>query len=167
MRQNCGILRATSRKTLNHDLLGETYGREIPLFCLILHVLLCGFSGHRERWIALDAGRLHKENLPGPIERHLVCSVVETSHKRVSHRGKTMAIPTVDQTEGIWIDRTSNEGNHYIQEIFSRESHSDQAHRSNCSKLIYRGSLQPEDVDHLLPTQREWDQKKRYHRVHQ
>lgn len=77
-----------------------------------------------------------------------------------------MAIPTVDQTEGIWIDRTNNQGNHYVQTVFSREGHSDQAHRSNCNKLILRGSLQPEYTDHLLPAQREWDQEQRYHRVH-
>lgn len=78
-----------------------------------------------------------------------------------------MIIPTVDQTEGVWIERTNNQGSHYIQIIFSRESHSDQAHRSNCRKLIQRGSLQPEDNDHLLPAQREWDPERRYYRVHQ
>lgn len=76
-----------------------------------------------------------------------------------------MAIPTVDQTEGIWIERTHDEGNHYIQAVFSREGHSDQAHRSNCSKLIQRGSLEPEYTDHLQPAQRQWDQQRRYHRV--
>ena len=84
-------------------------------------------------------------------------------------RGKrrNLLIPTVDQTEGVWIERTNNQGNHFIQAIFSKENHSDQAHRSNCSKLIHRGSLQPELVDHLLPAQREWDREQRYHRVHQ
>lgn len=77
-----------------------------------------------------------------------------------------MAIPTVDQTEGIWIERTSNRGNHYVQSIFPQENHSDQAHRTNCRKLIRRGSLQPEQADHLQPAQREWDQQQRYHRVH-
>ena len=77
-----------------------------------------------------------------------------------------MTIPTVDQTEGIWIERTSDEGNHYIQEIFFKQSHSDLAHRSNCNKLIQRGSLQPEHADHLQPAKRKWDQEKRYHRVH-
>lgn len=77
-----------------------------------------------------------------------------------------MAIPTVDQTEGIWIERTNNQGNHYIQAIFGKEGHPDRAHRFNCSKLIQRGSLQPEHNDHLLPARREWDQRQRYHRVH-
>ena len=31
-----------------------------------------------------------------------------------------MAIPTVDQTEGIWIARTNDEGNHSIQAVFLR-----------------------------------------------
>ncbi len=77
-----------------------------------------------------------------------------------------MALPTLDQTEGIWIERTSNQGNHYIQEVFPQENHSDQAHRANCDMLIRRGSLQPEHADHLLPTQRGWNQAQRYHRVH-
>lgn len=77
-----------------------------------------------------------------------------------------MIIPTVDQTEGIWIERTSNQGNHYIQTVFGKAGHSDQAHRSNCIKLIHRGSLQPEYADHIQLAQREWDQKQRYHRVH-
>ncbi len=77
-----------------------------------------------------------------------------------------MSIPTVDQTEGIWIERTNNQGNHYIQAIFFKEGRTDQMHQSNCNKLIQRGSLQPEYADHLQPAQREWDQKQRYHRVH-
>lgn len=77
-----------------------------------------------------------------------------------------MAIPTVDQTEGIWIQRTGNQGKHYIQTLFSGDNHSDQAHRLNCRKLIQRGSLQPEYNDHLLPAQREWDLEQRYYRVH-
>lgn len=77
-----------------------------------------------------------------------------------------MAIPTVDQTEGIWIARTNDEGNHYIQAVFFKQGHADQAHQSNCRKLIHRGSLQPEQADHLSPAQREWDQDQRYHRIH-
>ena len=77
-----------------------------------------------------------------------------------------MAIPTVDQTGGLWIQRTGNQGNHYIQTVFSGGNHSDQAHRLNCRKLIQRGSLQPEYNDHLLPAQREWDLEQRYYRVH-
>lgn len=77
-----------------------------------------------------------------------------------------MAIPTVDQTEGIWIERTSNQGDHYIQAVFFTEDRPDRVHRSNCRTLIQRGSLQPEYADHLQPAQREWDWKQRYHRVH-
>jgi len=77
-----------------------------------------------------------------------------------------MALPTLDQTEGIWIERTNHQGDHYIQTVFSKEDHSDKAHRSNCRQLIQRGSLQPEYADHLQPFQREWDPKQRYHRIH-
>lgn len=77
-----------------------------------------------------------------------------------------MTIPTVDQTEGIWIQRTSNQGKHFIQTVFSGDNRSDQAHRLNCRKLIQRGSLQPEYNDHLLPAQREWNLEQRYYRVH-
>lgn len=77
-----------------------------------------------------------------------------------------MVIPTVDQTEGIWIKRTNNEGDHYIQVVFPKKDHNDQEHRSNCLALIQRGSLQPEFADHLLPAQRVWDQAQRYHREH-
>lgn len=69
-----------------------------------------------------------------------------------------MAIPTIDQIEGIWVDRTNDEGNHYIQAVFFKEGHSDQAHQSHCRILIHRGSLQPERADHLAPAQRKWDQ---------
>jgi hypothetical protein len=77
-----------------------------------------------------------------------------------------MAIPTVNQTEGVWIERTRNQGDHYVQEVFPHESRSDPAHRANCDGLIHRGSLQPEYPDHLLPAQRVWDHARRYHRVH-
>lgn len=77
-----------------------------------------------------------------------------------------MSIPTLDQTEGIWIERTNNQGNHHIQGIFPKENSLDQAHRANCRMLIQRGSLQPEHADHLVSAQRNWDQKQRYHRVH-
>ena len=92
--------------------------------------------------------------------------MTETPQKEVVMMRKRMAIPTVDQTEVVWIERTSNQGDHFIQTVFAKEDHSDQAHRSNCRKLIQRGSLQPEYTDHLLPAQREWDRQQRYHRVH-
>lgn len=77
-----------------------------------------------------------------------------------------MSLPTLDQTEGIWIDRTSNQGEHYIQEVFFKENSRELAHRANCGMLIQRGSLQPEHPDHLQPRQRVWDKAQRYHRVH-
>jgi rubrerythrin len=77
-----------------------------------------------------------------------------------------MTLPNMDQTEGIWIERTKNQGYHYIQEVFSRNTQAEQAHRMNCRKLIQRGSLQPEHTDHLVPSQREWDGAQRYSRVH-
>lgn len=77
-----------------------------------------------------------------------------------------MTIPTVDQTEGIWIARTNNQGYHYIQAVFPKKDHSDQEHLSNCRALIQRGSLQPEFDDHILPERRAWDQTQRYYRVH-
>lgn len=77
-----------------------------------------------------------------------------------------MIIPTLNQTEGVWIERTSNQGYHYIQEIFSRNTPSEQAHRANCRLLIQRGSLQPEITDHVMSSQREWDMMQRYTRVH-
>jgi hypothetical protein len=77
-----------------------------------------------------------------------------------------MITPTLNQTEGVWINRTSDEGDHYIQAIFPKENHSDLSHRSNCYELIRRGNLQPEYADYLPPAQRTWDQEQRYHYVH-
>lgn len=77
-----------------------------------------------------------------------------------------MTIPTIDQTEGVWIERTRRQGYHYIQTIFPKEGNPDQAHRANCDKLIQRGSLQPEHADHVQPAQRAWDREQRYYRVH-
>jgi hypothetical protein len=75
-------------------------------------------------------------------------------------------MPTLDQTEGIWIERTSNQGYHYIQEIFSRNTPSEEAHRANCRLLIRRGSLQPESTDPVMSSQRVWDRMQRYARMH-
>ncbi len=68
-----------------------------------------------------------------------------------------MILPTVDQTEGIWIARTSDQGYHAIQEVFSQETEIERAHHANCRLLIQRGSLQPERVDRLSPSQRDWN----------
>lgn len=75
-----------------------------------------------------------------------------------------MLLPTVDQTEGVWIVRTGDQGHHYIQEVFPRETAIEQAHRTNCLMLIQRGSLQPEHDDHRF--QRTWSARERYCRTH-
>jgi hypothetical protein len=77
-----------------------------------------------------------------------------------------MIIPTLDQTEGIWIARTNGHGYHYVQEIFSEEIAGERHHRANCYLLITRGSLEPEISDGLAPSQRIWDATQRYRQVH-
>jgi hypothetical protein len=77
-----------------------------------------------------------------------------------------MTLPTVDQTEGVWIARTNDQGYHTIQEIFPKETVIERAHRANCLVLIQRGSLQPEHEDHLHPSQRMWRWSERYCRKH-
>lgn len=77
-----------------------------------------------------------------------------------------MSIPTLDQTEGIWITRTAGLGYHYVQEVFSGDMPRERFHRANCLLLIKRGSLEPEDGDGLIPAQRAWDTNQRYCRVH-
>jgi hypothetical protein len=77
-----------------------------------------------------------------------------------------MIIPTLDQTEGIWIGRTSDQGYYYVQEVFHGETPSERWHQENCRSLITRGNLQPEHKDGRFPSQREWDSTQRYRRVH-
>ena len=77
-----------------------------------------------------------------------------------------MMIPTLDQTEGIWIGRTSEYGYHYIQDVFPGDTLADQWHRANCQTLIAQGHLQAEDGANPEPTEREWKQMQRYRRVH-
>ena len=77
-----------------------------------------------------------------------------------------MALPTLDQTEGIWITRTENNGYHYVQEVFKGEMPRERFHRANCQLLIRRGSLEPESFDGLAPGQRIWNATLRYCRVH-
>lgn len=77
-----------------------------------------------------------------------------------------MIRPTVDQTEGIWITRTNDQGYHSVQEVFPKETEIDEAHRANCRLLIQRGSLQLED-DGLLPRARRRERAtERYCRKH-
>jgi hypothetical protein len=77
-----------------------------------------------------------------------------------------MALPTLDQTEGIWIGRTNGQGYHYVQEVFPGTTLSERSHRDNCRLLIQRGSLVPEHKDGLFPDQRVWEKIGRYCRVH-
>lgn len=79
---------------------------------------------------------------------------------------KGMLLPTMDQTEGIWIARTNDQGYHFIQEVFPKKTEIDQAHRANCRSLIQRGSLQPEQNDHIPSSQRGWNSHERYWRKH-
>jgi hypothetical protein len=73
-----------------------------------------------------------------------------------------MTLPTLDQTEGIWIGRTNDQGYHYIQDVFSSDTSREHYHRTNCSMLIARGSLLPESHDGLAPAQRVWQKTQRY-----
>lgn len=77
-----------------------------------------------------------------------------------------MVLPTLDQTEGIWIRRTNGQGYHYVQEVFPGNTFREKSHRDNCRWLIQRGSLVPEHKDSLLPDQRAWEETRRYCRVH-
>jgi len=77
-----------------------------------------------------------------------------------------MIIPTLDQTEGIWINRTPDQGYHYVQEVFDGETRGERWHLENCRGLITRGSLLPEFKDGHIPSQRKWDSTQRYTRVH-
>jgi hypothetical protein len=77
-----------------------------------------------------------------------------------------MIIPTLDQTEGIWINRTPDQGYHYVQEVFHGKTAGERWHQENCRGLITRGSLLPEFRDGHIPSQRAWDATQRYTRVH-
>jgi hypothetical protein len=79
-------------------------------------------------------------------------------------RDEHMTIPTLDQTEGIWIGRTFGQGYHYVQDVFPGETPGEQWHRANCRQLIVKGHLLPEDV--LASSQKAWNQAQRYERVH-
>lgn len=77
-----------------------------------------------------------------------------------------MTMPNPDQTEGVWILRTSDQGYHYVQDVFPGNAAREQWHRANCRLLIARGHLQPEPVDDRTVTRGLWDQTRRYRRVH-
>lgn len=75
-----------------------------------------------------------------------------------------MLPPTIDQTEGVWITRTNDQGYHLIQAIFPRDTYIDRVHRSNCRLLIQRGVLQPEHRDRISPRRTDWNENERYRR---
>jgi len=77
-----------------------------------------------------------------------------------------MTRPTLDQTEGIWIIRTSNQGYHYVQDVFPGNTPREQWHQANCQMLIARGRLQPEQEDEYAASRGAWNQTCRYRRVH-
>src|ERR1700690_3857737 len=60
-----------------------------------------------------------------------------------------MMIPTLDQTEGIWIGRTFGQRYHYVQDVFPGDTPGAQWHRANCQHLIARGHLMPEQEGSL------------------
>jgi PAS domain S-box-containing protein len=84
-----------------------------------------------------------------------------------SKEKEKMTLPTIDETEGVWILRTRDQGYHVIQEVFPKETEIDRAHRANCLWLIRRGSLQPEHGDPLPPAERVWKETERYCRMPQ
>lgn len=77
-----------------------------------------------------------------------------------------MIVPTLDQTEGIWIGRTLGQGYHYVQDIFPGDTPREQWHRANCQQLIAKGRLLPEQGNDLTTSQKVWNQTQRYERVH-
>jgi hypothetical protein len=77
-----------------------------------------------------------------------------------------MTMPNLDQTEGLWIIRTSDQGFHYVQDVFPGNTSREQWHQANCQLLIARGHLQPERVDEHAVSRVVWDQTCRYRRVH-
>ncbi len=77
-----------------------------------------------------------------------------------------MIMPTPDQTEGIWIERTSGRGYHHVQDVFPENTPRDEWHRANCRVLIARGHLQAEGKDGRVPPLEEWAHTQRYTRVH-
>ena len=76
-----------------------------------------------------------------------------------------MTMPNLDQTEGVWIGRTSDQGYHFVQAVFPGNTPREQWHQANCRVLIARGRLQPERVDGPDSSQRVWDPARRYKRV--
>lgn len=77
-----------------------------------------------------------------------------------------MTMPNLDQTEGVWIIRTADQGYHYVQDVFPANTPREQWHQENCRVLIARGNLQPERKDGDAGSHAVWNQTSRYRRVH-
>lgn len=77
-----------------------------------------------------------------------------------------MTMPTPDQTEGIWIGRTEEQGYYYVQDVFPGDTPRDAWHRANCRILVARGHLQAERKNGRVSPPGEWVQTQRYMRVH-
>jgi len=75
-------------------------------------------------------------------------------------------MPTPDQTEGIWIGRTEEQGYYYVQDVFPGDTRRDAWHHANCRILIARGHLQAERKNSRVSPPGEWVQTQRYMRVH-
>jgi hypothetical protein len=99
-------------------------------------------------------------------EQRVYGSPLQRTGESREKRERRMAIPTLDQTEGIWIGRTSDQGFHYVQDVFPGDTPRDRWHQANCQVLIARGHLLPEYEVGPVPPQRVWDQTRRYKRVH-
>jgi hypothetical protein len=95
----------------------------------------------------------------------LLAYVFETRHPERNEMSR-MTVPNLDQTEGIWIIRTADQGFHYVQDVFPGDTPREQWHQANCQLLIARGHLQPEQADDPSASQRIWNQACRYRRVH-
>ena len=76
-----------------------------------------------------------------------------------------MTMPNLDQTEGIWIGRTSDQGYHYVQAVFPGNTPRELWHQANCRVLIARGQLQPEQKDGSDTSNKEWNPARRYRRA--
>lgn len=73
-----------------------------------------------------------------------------------------MTIPTLDQTEGIWMTRTEEGKYYYIQEVFPDIVPRNTFHHNNCHALLRRGSLIPEQRGSFRSAQDIWERTQRY-----
>ena len=58
-----------------------------------------------------------------------------------------MTMPTLDQTEGLWIIRTADQGFHFVQDVFPGNTPREQWHQANCQLLIAPGILRQPGAD--------------------